>query len=88
MKKNKNKGVKLEAPVAEVAEPIAPIVMEKAILKAKEEPSTEIESMAEMSSSDNHHWSHLEGKTDQAAESIVSGNFDNALATEMAQEKP
>lgn len=48
--------------------------------------------MAEMTSSDSHHWSHLQVKTDLAAEkilneSIVSGNFDNAVSTEMSTEK-
>ena len=50
----------------------------------KEDPN-EIESMAEMSTSDDHHWSHLEAITDHVSEKTLkesSWNFDNAETTE------
>ena len=55
---------------------------------AKEDPN-EIESMAEMSTSDNHHWSHLEAITDHVSEKTLKEspwNFDNGASTET--EKP
>ena len=86
MKKNKNQES------SKYIETIVPSETEAPKKSSKEDP-IEIESMAEMTPSDAHHWSHLQAKTDLAAEkilneSIISGNFDNAVATEMAQEKP
>ena len=49
--------------------------------------------MAEMSVSDDHHWNHLQAKTDLAAEkilteSVVSGNMDNAISTSDKEPEP
>jgi hypothetical protein len=89
MKKNKNtnEDKKTETSIEKEAEPS----VEKPSDTQKNDD--EIESMAEMTQQDNKHWSHLQTKTDLAAEkilteSITSGNFDNALATELATEQP
>jgi hypothetical protein len=88
MKKNKN--VEKVQESTKYIESIVPAA--EVVLKKPKEDAVEIESMAEMTPSDRHHWSHLQAKTDLTAEkilneSIISGNFDNAVATEMATEK-
>ena len=49
--------------------------------------------MAEMSTSDDHHWSHLTAKTEQAAEKIltegaISGTLDTTPEPEKEPESP
>jgi hypothetical protein len=61
-----------------VKETLEPAKEEQTV--SKEDPN-EIESMAEMSTSDDHHWSNLKIKTDSGAEKIP-WSFDNSAATD------
>ena len=81
MKKDKQPKTLIESGSPEEAtEPAKESIESPKEALPKEDPN-EIESMAEMSTSDDHHWSHLEAITDHVSEKTLkesSWNFENA----------